>query len=72
MAGILLSSEIDNRCSYHPPTPEKVDKHGMVRQSVQGLMEILSDTLPQSREASVALTKLEEVMFWANAAIARN
>lgn len=27
---------------------------------------------PDSREKSLAMTKLEEVMFWANASIARN
>lgn len=27
---------------------------------------------PDSRELSTALTKLEEAVFWANAAIARN
>ena len=32
---------------------------------------ILSNT-PRSREQSLALTKLEESIMWANAAIARN
>ena len=33
---------------------------------------MLVDECPDSRELSVALTKLEEAVMWANAAIARN
>jgi len=33
--------------------------------------EILMEEVPDGRERSVAMTKLEEVMFWANAGIAR-
>ena len=33
--------------------------------------EIVELTGPPSREQSLAITKLEEAMFWANAAIAR-
>lgn len=72
LSGILLASEIENRVSYHPPTPEKIKKHELVRELVKDAMTKLSENLPQGREASVALTKLEEVMYWANAAIARN
>lgn len=36
------------------------------------LAQKLVKTLPISREQSLALTKLEEAMFWANTAVARN
>jgi hypothetical protein len=32
----------------------------------------LVERCPEGRELSLALSNLEEVMFWANAAIARN
>jgi hypothetical protein len=36
------------------------------------LAETIMCVCPNSRERSLALTKLEECMFWANASIARN
>ena len=33
---------------------------------------LIAELTPPSREQSVALTKLDEVTFWANAGIARN
>lgn len=42
---------------------------------VRDTMKIAADQImsvtPNSREQSLALTKLEEAMFWANAAVAR-
>jgi hypothetical protein len=35
------------------------------------LARFIDDTLPPGREKSLAITKLEEVMFWANAGLAR-
>jgi hypothetical protein len=32
---------------------------------------VLSDTIPPGREQALFVTKLEEAMMWANAAIAR-
>lgn len=72
MAGVLLSGDIENRVSYHPPTEEKVHQHELVRATIKSALETFSQTLPGGREASTAFTKLEEAMFWANAAIARN
>ncbi len=44
----------------------------LIRGHAQEYALSLLDICPESRELSVALTKLEEVVFWANAAIARN
>ena len=46
-------------------------EHGSVRAACLELAHQLNDDLPEGREKSVAITKLEEAMFWANAAIAR-
>lgn len=42
-----------------------------VKKQKNWLIHITHKT-PKSREQSLAITKVEEAMFWANAAIARN
>jgi hypothetical protein len=64
-------SELENRFSYHAPSDEKIVKHSQVRATLQAVAEGFEEFLPDSREKSLALTKLEEAMFWANASIAR-
>jgi hypothetical protein len=64
--------DIDKRFDYHEPTEEKALLHDLVRASYKRLATNLSDGLPESRERSLALTALEESLFWANASIARN
>lgn len=43
-----------------------------IRNSYLEHAKIINEIVPPGREQSLALTKLEEVMFWANAGIARN
>lgn len=66
------SADIDNRFSYHPATTDETKaKHEQVRELCKSLADELDEMLPPSREKSLAITKLEEAMFWANAGIAR-
>lgn len=64
--------DLDNRFDYHKPNEVKAGIHENVREECKNLAYFLNDFLPEGREKSLAITKLEEVMFWANAAIARN
>lgn len=57
---------------YHAPDPEKVGRHEHLRDTVYALALYFNSVMPDCREKSLAITKLEEAMFWANAAIARN
>lgn len=67
------ASDIENRFAFHPATTaEKTNGHSSARQMCWGLADELNVLLPEGREKALAITKLEEVMFWANAAIARN
>jgi len=68
----MQSSDIDNRFDFHPATTaEKRAEHGSVRNACAELAHQINEVAPEGREKSLAITKLEEVMFWANAAIAR-
>lgn len=64
--------DIENRFAFHPATTdEKRDAHTSIRQACKRLADDLNTQLPEGREKAVALTKLEEVMFWGNAGLAR-
>ncbi|WP_082801283.1 Acb2/Tad1 domain-containing protein [Herbidospora cretacea] len=69
----MTPEDIEWRFAFHAATnEEKRDAHTSVRQAHRRLADDLNSRLPEGREKSLAITKLEESMFWSNAAIARN
>ena len=67
--------EIDKLLSaftYHAPKPGQPEKYTVIRETAKGLAMLINDNCPESREKSLAFTKLEECVMWANASIARN
>jgi hypothetical protein len=68
----VTEAELTNRFSYHPPKAATVvEDHQDIRQGCKTLAVLIDQVCYDGREKAVALTKLEEVMFWANASIAR-
>lgn len=67
-----IKERIDNDFVFHAPHGDQAERYGQMREEARQLAHFIVDTTPGSREQSVALTKLDEVVFWANAAIARN
>jgi hypothetical protein len=68
-----IKDDIANRFEYHPPPNDNIVKaHEAVRTTCRMSADILLKATPPGREQSLAITKLEEAMFWANAAIARS
>ena len=68
-----LRERIEHDFSYHAPRNHTEELlHESTRADFRNLALWLEDRLPTCRETSLALTKLEEAMMWANAAIARN
>jgi len=69
----MSPEDIEHRFAFHPASrQEKRDEHTSDRQSCRQLADHLNELLPEGREKALAVTKLEEVMFWSNAAIARS
>ena len=66
-----LNDEIERCFTYHPPNEEQIKKIQSIRKALKEIAYILEDNCPPSRESSIALSKLEEVMMWATAAIVR-
>ena len=65
--------ELIHRFNYHaPPGQAVVRAHELVRNMCCAPATMAIVELPDCRERSLMLTKLEEAMFWGNAAIARN
>lgn len=68
---MIEQKDIDNRFTYHPPSENKATKHVMIRESGKTLTEIINEHVPDGREKSLAITKIEEAVMWANAGLAR-
>lgn len=65
--------DLDNRFAFHPARDSGVaERHEAVRDCLRIAAANLDDLCPDGREKSLAVTKLEEAMMWANAAIARH
>ena len=66
-------ADIENRFTFHPVKgPEQAKQYETTRGKCLDLAKYLVGTIPSSRERSLALTALEEVVMWANAAVARH
>ena len=63
---------IENNFKYHAPKPGQPEIYTDIRNTAKEFALKLDALCPDSREKALALTKLEETVMWANAAIARN
>ena len=63
---------LENNFKYHKPKEGQNEKYELLRAKGKELAYMIKDFCPASREQSLAITKLEEVVMWANASIARN
>jgi hypothetical protein len=71
--GRVDAADLANRFTYHPPVDhDQAEKYVTIRSHAHGLATLINEHAPDSREKSLAITSLEEAVFWANAAIARH
>jgi hypothetical protein len=69
----MQSEDLYNRFTFHPvKNPEQGELYSSVRAKAYELAQYLDSVAPDSRELSLAITALEEAVFWTNAAIARH
>jgi hypothetical protein len=63
--------ELDIRFTYHAPKEGQQEKYVELRGLAKQFAIAVMNQCPVSREQSLALTKIEEAVMWANSAIAR-
>lgn len=66
----FTNPDIEKRFTYHSPKG-KEHRFQTLRDNAKSLAYEIIKQCPDSRERSLALTKLEEAIMWANASIAR-
>jgi len=72
--GEIIGSDPDElavRFTYHAPKNDQVERYNRIREFGIDFAFYISAYCPDCRELSLALTKIEEAVMWANAAIAR-
>lgn len=68
----MTNAQIENNFSYHTPKEDQPERYEKIRNKAKMLAAYINENCPDSREKSLAMTKLEEAVMWANASIARN
>ena len=67
-----MNDRIDNSFSHHIPTDGQNCRYELLRSKGKELAYSIEESCPDSREKSLAITKLEEAIMWANKSIACN
>lgn len=64
--------DLENRFTYHAPKNDQAARYESLRSQAKSLAYAIKEATPTSREQPLALTNLEQAIFWPIAAIARN
>lgn len=68
----MTPEELVNRFTCHELTEDQVELYEEIQLMALTLATVVYSSCPDNRERSLAMTKIEEAVMWANAAIARN
>lgn len=66
----MANPDLRKRYEFHTTGDEQRSEHDALREATFQAAEYIDTHVPDGREKSLALTKIEEAKFWANAAIA--
>ena len=72
MASERQQKQIDSAFTYHAPKSAQIESYERLRAGAKQLAVLILELSPESAEQTHALTNLQECVFWANAAVARN
>ena len=67
-----MDLDLENRFTYHTPKDGQPAKYVAIRQAALEFAKLINVLAPDSREKSSAITKIDEAVMHANAAIARH
>lgn len=69
-----MNAQIAHNFKYHPPTGTGVVAHERIRAKARELADLIDEIVPVScsDEKEIAIVKVQEVMMWACAGIARH
>lgn len=67
-----MNPQIENNFSYHSPKEGQPEAYENIRNKAKELAYMIDALCSNSREKSLAMTNLEQAVFWTNAGIARN
>ena len=62
---------MNSRAKFLEVSKEKQDKIDLIRSSFSNMYDVIDTNCKNSRETSLAITKLEEAQFWAIKGISR-
>jgi hypothetical protein len=68
----MTGKQIENAFTYHAPSGTQTTLYQEIRDVAKKLACTIDTLCPESREKSLALTNLQQAVFWANASIAIN
>lgn len=68
----ITDADLRDRFTYHAPTPETIPLFEEIRASGLTMARAVLNRTKPGREQSLAITKIEEAVMHANAALARN
>lgn len=65
-------ARLEKDFTYHPPKPGQAEMYEEIRLAAKGFAALILFVCPDSRERSLAMTKIDEAVAHANSSIARN
>lgn len=68
----MSNERLEHNFTYHAPNAEKAKDYETLRGMGRNIAVMIQVMCPEVREKSLAITKIEEAIMWANASIARD